>query len=554
MRSKSTPGHHPAIPRLAEDLKANRISRRQFLRYATLLGMSATAAYTLAGKLTSSQLLPAAHAQGNLPQGGTLRIGMRVHEVQNPHAYNWLHPALIAGQVVGRLAVTFQDGISRPVLAESWEASDDLKTWTFKLRKINWHNGRPFTADDVIWNIEHIFDPATGSSSVGLMKGYFLKEEDGKTMLWDANAIEKIDDHTVRFNLKEPQVAIPEHMDHYTNAIIDPEENGQFGVGSNGLMAFELVDHAVGERAILKARKDEPFFLGGPYLDTLEFIDLGDDANANLAGLASGQVQALYETDVFQMEAMEAMPGVVTHSADTANTSVVQMKVNRPPYDNPLVRTALRYATDSKRTLEVAHRNLGLPGEHHFVCPVHPDYAVMPEMGYDPEKAKALLAEAGYPDGIDIEIAAKKDPNWEIQAVQAMVEQWKVANIRCKINVLPSAQFWDVWDKVDLGFVEWAHRPLGFMVLSLGFRTGVPWNAPEYANPEFDRLLTEAEGTLDLSTRQEIMAKIQKIMQEDGPITQPVWRALTTATSERVKGFTMHPQRWFYGHELAIES
>jgi len=545
--------HHPAMPRLVEDLKDRKIDRRQFLRYATLLGMSATAAYGLAGKLGSG-LLPTAQAQEDLPQGGTLRIGMRVQELENPHAYNWLFPGIIACNVLGRLAVTYQDGVSRPVLAESWEASDDLKTWTFKLRKINWHNGRPFTADDVVWNLHHILDPATGSSSVGLMKGYLMEEVDGKTVLWDANAIEKVDDHTVRFNLKEPQVAVPEHLDHYTNAIVDPEEDGKFGVGSNGLMAFELVDHAVGERATLKARKDEPFFLGGPYLDTLEFIDLGDDPNANLAGLASGQVHGLYELDIFQMEALRAIPEITIHEAKTANTSVVQMKVNRKPYDDPRVRTALRYATDSKRTLEIAHRDMGLPGEHHFVCPVHPDYAPLPEMGYDPEKAKALLAEAGYPDGIDIEISAKKDPNWEIQAVQAMVEQWKAANIRATISVLPSAQFWDVWDKVDLGFVEWAHRPLGFMVLSLGFRTGVPWNAPEYANPEFDRLLTEAEGTLDIEARKAIMAKVEKIMQEDGPITQPVWRSIVTGMNDKVRNYTMHPQRWFYGHELAIES
>jgi peptide/nickel transport system substrate-binding protein len=92
-------------------------------------------------------------------------------------------------------------------------------------------------------------------------------------------------------------------------------------------------------------------------------------------------------------------------------------------------------------------------------------------MTRDPEKAKQLLAEAGYPGGIDIEFNCKRDPAWELATVQAIAEQWGEAGIRAKINVMPSAQFWDVWDKFPMGFVAWGHRPLGFMVLSLGFRS-----------------------------------------------------------------------------------
>lgn len=554
---------HPFIPELTEQLADGKITRREFLRYSTLLGLSATAAYTVAGKVTGHGVMPVAKAE-EMPKGGIIRIGVRVQEVTHPHAYNWMFPAIISHQVVGRLALTGHDSITRPSLAERWEASDDLKTWTFYLREINWHNGRPFTADDVVWNIHHVLDPATGSSSVGLMKGYMLdeydtgkKDDDGNpvmsTRLWSDKAVEKVDDHTVRFNLKVPQVAIPEHLDHYTNCILDPEENGEFGVGSNGLGAFELVEHKVGIKAVLKARP-EPYFEGGPYVDTFEVIDLGDDPSANLAGLVSQQVHGLYQVGINQLEVLQSLPHVNVHQASTASTAVVQMKVKNKPFDHPKVREAFRWATDAPKCLELAHRNVGLPAEHHFVCPIHPEYAKLPEMTRNPETAKKLLDEAGYPSGIDVEIAAKKDPDWEIQAVQVMVEQWKEAGIRAKINVMPSAQFWDVWDKVDLGFVEWAHRPLGFMVLSLGFRTGVPWNAPEYSNKEFDDLLTVAEGTLDINERKQVMEKIETIMQVDGPITQPIWRGLVTGYDKRVKGYHMHPQFWIRAHELAIES
>ncbi|MCG8359766.1 MAG: ABC transporter substrate-binding protein [Kiloniellales bacterium] len=556
---------HPHIRTLKEQFAEGRVSRREFLRSSTLLGLSAGAAYAFAGKITGQSFAPSARAE-DMPMGGVVRIGMGVQEVKHPHAYNWVYPANIAGQVVGRLALTGQDNITRPALAESWEASDDLKTWTFKLRKIKWHNGRDFTADDVVWNFNHILDPETGSSSVGLMKGYMLEEYDTgqkddegnakmSTRLWDANAIEKLDDHTVRFNLKVPQVAIPEHLDHYTNAIIDPEENGEFKVGSNGLMAFRMVEHQVGIKAVLEAIKgDEPFFLGGPYLDRLEFIDVGEDPSANIAALASKQVHGLYQVDTAQYEILNAIPHVNVHEVPTAATAVVQMIIDRKPFDDPNVRLAMRYGMDAKRVLELAQRGLGLPAEHHFVCPIHPDYAPLPEMARNVETAKDYLKKAGLEGGVSFEVNVKKDPAWEIAAVQAMVEQWKECGIDANINVMPQAQFWDVWDKFDCGFVEWAHRPLGFMVLSLGFRTGVPWNPTQFADKEFDDLLTKAEGTLDIDERKAIMKEIQTIMQQRGPIAQPVWRSIITGMDKQVKGFRMHPQYHFRGHELAIES
>jgi peptide/nickel transport system substrate-binding protein len=547
---------------LKEQLCERRIDRREFLRYSTLLGMSATAAYAFAGKVTGEHYVRPAGAA--MPKGGTVRIGMAVHEVEHPHAYNWPYPANISTQVLGRLAVTNQDNITEPWLCERWEASDDLRTWTFHLRDLKWHNGRRFTADDVVWNLNHILDPATGSSSIGLMKGYLLedydtgeKDDEGKprmsTRLWDANAIEKVDDRTVRLNLKVPQVAIPEHMDHYTNQITDPEEGGVFKVGSNGLGAFTMVEHQVGIKAVLEARK-EPFFRGGPYIDRLEFIDIGEDPSANVGALISKQVHGLYQVDTTQYETLKQIPHVEVHEAKTAATAVVQMIIDRKPYDHPKVRLAMRYGMDCNKVLQLGQRGLGLPAEHHFVCPIHPDFAPLPEMKRDPAKARQLLAEAGYPEGVDIEINAKKNPSWEIAAVQAMVEQWKECGIRAKINVMPSAQFWDVWDKFDCGFVEWAHRPLGFMVLSLGFRAGVPWNPTRFADKEFDDLVTKAEGTLDIEERKAVMKEIEIVMQQRGPIAQPVWRSLITGMDKRVKGYRMHLQYQFRGNELAIES
>ena len=555
---------HVLVPTLKRQLVERQIDRREFVRYATLLGMAAPAAYAFVAKVTGGPLVAPAAAQGTLPKGGTLRIAMRCQDLKSPHTYSWVESSNSARQVVDYLTVTGVDNVTRPSLIEKWEPSADLKTWTLRVRKsVKWHNGRQFTADDVIWNFKRVLDPKTGSSVVGLMKGFLLEdvdtgEKDDKgnpkksSRLWDAGAIQKVDDFTVRLNGKTAQLAVPEQLFHYPFLILDPAENGEFKVGSNGTGAFTLVENEVGRRQVLKARK-QGYWGGGPYLDQLEFIDLGDDPAASVAALASKQVDGLYGADIVQLEALQKIPHVQMYQVTTAYTATARMQPVKP-FDDKRVRQAMRYAIDPTVVLQVAHRGLGQPGEHHHVSPVHPEYAKLPPPARDVARAKKLLAEAGFPNGIDVEIICRPQPAWELLAVQTMVEQWKEAGIRVKINVMPSTQYWEVWTKVPFGFTTWAHRPLGIMSLALAYRSGGPWNESKYSNPEFDRLLTQAEGTLDVASRREIMSRLEAILQEDGPIVQPVWRAIFTFHDKRVQGFKPHPTLYIFGHQLAIQA
>ena len=450
---------------------------------------------------------------------------------------------------------TGTDNITRPDLLEGWEASDDLKTWTLHVRKgLKWHNGRELTAEDIAWNINHVLDADVGSSVLGLMKGYMLNEVgegDAKTTeLWDANAIEIVDSYTVRLNAKQAQLAVPEHLFHYPFAIIDPEEGGKVGVGSNGTGAFNLVRQEVGKIAVFEARDD--YWGEGPYLDGLEFHDLGDDSSAALGAIASKQVHGLDTADVLTLDALKALPHVDIHEVTTAQTGVARMKPNGP-FADPKVRKAMRLAIDTEKVLQAAYRGLGSAGEHHHVSPIHPEYHKLPFMSQDIAGAKALLAEAGFPDGFEDEIVIQP-VSWEQAAVQAMVEMWKEAGIKININVKPSAQYWETWTKVPFGFTSWTHRPLGVMVLGLAYRAGVPWNESSYDNPEFDRLLTKAEGTLDVEARRKIMQQLETIMQEDGPIVQPLWRSVFTAMDKRVHGFQMHPTSYMFANEWAFKA
>ncbi len=471
---------HPIIKKAGREFADGQLDRRDFLRIATLLGIAAPVAYGMAG--LSAPVL----AQAAPKKGGIVRIGMRVQDLKSPHTYSWIEGANAARQSLDYLTFTGIDNVTRPHLVEKWEASPDLKTWTLSLRKdVTWRKGRKFTADDVVWNLKRLLDAKTGSSTVGLLKGFILDEFETEeidtktnakkksTKLWDANAISKVDDFTVKIVGKSPNLGIPEAMFHYPVMMMDPEENGEFKVGSNGTGAFELAELDIGKRAVFVNAK-KPHWGGGAHIDRFEIIDLGEDPAAQVAALASKQVDMIYQGAIATLPTVEQLPHVQVNSVDTGYTAVARVHPIKP-FDDKRVRQALRLATDTDATLKVAHRGLGKVGDQHHVSPAHPEY-VPALVKRDIAKAKALLAEAGYPNGIDTEIAARPAPDWELLAVQAMVEQWKEAGIRVKINVMPSAQYWNVWTKVPFGFTTWAHRPLGTMVLSLAYRTGAAWN------------------------------------------------------------------------------
>ena len=203
---------HPYIPRLVEQLEARRVDRREFLRTATLLGMSSAAAYGIAGKILGEHLVDPVLAQSATPKkGGTLRVAMEVQKMDDPATYSWTQMSNQTRHIAEYLAITGPDNVTRPMLAESWEASDDLKTWTFHLRQgVLWHNGEEFVADHVVWNIERWRNPDLGSSNIGL------------STFASMDSVEAVDPHTVRFNLNKPVLSAPEDCYNYPTAFLLP--------------------------------------------------------------------------------------------------------------------------------------------------------------------------------------------------------------------------------------------------------------------------------------------------------------------------------------------
>ena len=550
---------HRKLRQLTGRFRDGRISRREFLRDSTLLGLSATTAYSIAGVT-----MPESARAADLPRGGTLRLGIRVVDVSSPHAMAFSDGTSAIRPVCDYLVRTDQNNVTRPWLLEGWDVSDDLRTWTLRVRDgVTWHNGRPFTSEDVDWNVRHALDPATGSSILGLMSDYMLSEvpsgetdADGKpvmqTELWDASAIEILDAKTLRLNTKVPQVAIPEHFFHYPFNMLDPEEGGSFGVGSNGTGPYRLVEHVVGERAVLE-RAPGTYFMGEANLDRILFFDYGDNESAYARALISDQIDGVYEISVDQAPLIEAAKHLRIYRKATAYTVVARGKMNQPPFDDPRVMKAIRLATDNEKTVETGLRNLAVAGDHTHVSPIHPEWKDLGAFPHNVEQARALLAEAGYPDGIDLEIAVKTQPALELNAAQVMVEDWAKAGIRAKLEVMPESLFWDRWMDFPFSLTPWAHRPLASMVMNLAYRTGAPWNESSFSNEDFDNLLTQLNGTVDPDERSQITGRLMEIMREVGPISQPAFMQVAAAYNTRVRGFEMHPTKTIFLEELAIE-
>ena len=547
---------HSYMPELCDQFQTGRISRRDFLRQAMLLGMATGTAYAMAGTLGGGDPIGSAAADEIPKAGGTLRVSMRVQEMTDPATFPWTERSNVSRFMAEYLTRTRQDGNTVPYLASSWEATDDLKTWVFHLNQgITWSNGDAFTSADVAHTVNRWLDPDVGSSNLGLFGAMVEEGADGKKR-GIAGAVEVIDDHTIQFNLKQAALAMPENFYNYPTAIVHRgfgvDYEADFSANPIGTGPFELAEFAIGERAILKKARD--WWAGAFHLDEIHYFDHGEDSNAWIAALASQQVDMVFRLANNLIETAQALPFVDIHPVTTAQTAVMRFRITHEPFDNLKVRQAVAACMDHQDILDKAFKGYGQIAENHHVCPVHPEYATLPPLKRDVEKAKALLAEAGYPDGITLEIAnGDTEGPWMTDACAIFKNQAAPAGITININKMPANQYWEVWDKAPWGYTAWTHRPLGTMVLGLAYRKGVPWNEVAYDNPAFDAALDDAEGTLDVAERTKKMAVCQQILQDDAIIPQPFWRSVYKASNKRVKGFKTHPTLYHQFHEVWLD-
>ena len=538
---------HPRIPDLFAHLRQGTLSRRQFVRLSTLLGLSAGAALAI-----TSGSEPEAQAQGStgVRRGGTWTCAMQLQLLDHPARLSWAEGANVIRQVGEYLTETGPDNITRPLLLERWEASEDVRTWTLYLQQgITFNNGDELTAADVMFSFGEWLNPDIGSSMLGLLS-YLRGMED----------IEQVDEYTIRLNLQAPNIGVPEHLFHYPAIILHRDFEGDFVQQPVGTGPFTLEEYAEGERAILR-RREGYWQLGAdgdplPYLDELIYVSL--DKDAAVAALQSGQVDSMYQPRPSDWQALKDNPDLSVLSASTSSCFVLRMRTDVEPWSDVRVRNALKLCQDRERILQLSYFGEGDLSSDAHVAPIHPSYAEMEIPDYDPEEARRLLEEAGYPEGLQVVLATKNNEA-EPEIAQALREMAAPAGFDIQLDITEPTGYWDRWTEVELGLTAWIHRPLAPMTLALAYTQDaegnpVAWNETRWVDEEFSELLIQAESTLDVEERRQIMAQLQQIMQERGPIGNSYWRKVWTITHRRFQNVVPHPAYFFFMNEVWIEA
>jgi peptide/nickel transport system substrate-binding protein len=552
IKKKKRNGEHVYIPELQELYRQGRISRREFMRNACLLGMSfaaASAFLTACGGDDEEEPETGGAAEGGVKRGGTIRGSMQVIRIDHPARYSWVYDSNVTRHVCEYLTLTDGQNITHPYLLEKWEASDDLLTWDLYLRQnVKWNNGDDFTAQDVEFTLKEWLSPDVGSSILGLMS--YLQP----------TGIETVNDHQVRLHLDVAEIAVPEHLFHYPAQVLHRDFEGDIVAQPIGTGPFTLEEYSVGERAVLKARSD--YWQNGadgkplPYLDEIIYVDQGEDQTAAVTAIKAGQVDHIYDVTPATWEALKDFEGVEVHRIGTARTRILRMRVDKEPWTDNRVRQALKLCQERQKILDLAYFGEGIIGQDHHVAPgVHPEYAEVPTPEYDPERAKQLLADAGYPDGVDVELAIGTGWPDVVAYGETLKESAAAGGFNITLNTMPNSQYWDLWTEVDLGLTPWTHRPLGTMVLNLAYICDangepVPWNETRWCDDEFTQLLTQANGILDVEERRKVMKTLEEIQQERGSIGNAYFFTTWIIMNKKFKNVKPHPTAYDLWNDL----
>ncbi len=394
------------------------------------------------------------------------------------------------------------DGKLYPALATEWKALDD-HTWQFKLRQgVKFHDGEAFDANAVKFSIERILNPQTKSPI---------------TELKDVDRVEIVDGNTVNIITKKVVPNLPDTLALFGGCIVPPkyiQQQGDqaFAQKPVGTGPFKFKDWQKDDHLTLVSNKE--YWGGAPKVDELVFRSLPDAAD-RVAALLSGQVDIINQVPADSQERVKGDSNLRLDKANGLRLYYLSTAAEKGPTADVRVRQAISYAIDTQALITHLLNGNGAP----TAAPVTQfsfgyDPALKP-YEYNPQKAKDLLAKAGYKDGFEIKFQTQ--PGFYKDLSEAIAGMLAKVGIRAKLEVLPDAQFDELYEKGKLaplwtnGYTLWQGSPE--TLVSVFFKTGMP--RAHYHNDQMDRLIATFQGTTDQAKRLDALHSALRALHDD---------------------------------------
>jgi peptide/nickel transport system substrate-binding protein len=396
-----------------------------------------------------------------------------------------------------------------PGLAESWTAVDDT-TWEFKLRHgVSFHNGEPFNAAAVKFTIDRVLDPEAKSPTISYIR--------------TVAGVDVVDDYTVRIRTTAPDPLLPTRFSRYPTYIVPPGYVGEVGPEEFarhpvGTGPYKFVEFVPDDHVTLEANPD--YWRGKPSIDTVVWRPI-PEGTARVTALLTGEVQ-LVEGVPAELADLVRQSGEadLVQVKNGGLTIYYGLKSAEPPLDNAKVREALSVAIDRQTIVDSLLHGLATPSGT-MAGPYDFGYLAVPAPAYDPEKAKALLAEAGYPDGFEIKVQAPSRYISSDQVAQAIAQQWGEIGVKADLEI-PE---WSVYtqqvpagEQAPVYMLAWGSTQTldADAALYAILKTGEPYST--FSSPELDALLDQSRSTIDPAAREDILHKIQEYAAANTPL------------------------------------
>lgn len=425
-------------------------------------------------------------------------------------------------------------------LAERWESSEDLKTWTFHLRRgVKFHHGKEFGSDDVVATFKLVADPATGSSARSHMD---LVE-----------SFEAVDKYTVRFKLKIPYAGFAELMIERQLKIIPADRLDKLATEPSGTGPFKFKSYTPGDKLELVKNPDY-FEKGLPKLDGIVFRIMPENA-ARVAAIKAGSVDLVWNLPLESIDELKGNAGLTVDSVPTSTWDGIVMSNKLKPFDDVRVRRAVLLALDKAQLVQFAVFGHGAP-THSPISPRHPYFNKELSLKPDIPQAKKLLAEAGYPNGFQVILHVPVGrPTRERMgiAVQHMLKQ---VGIQVDVVRMPYNRFQtEVSGKAPFYMDGYFTRPTLDTSTYPWYHTSGSWNTRmwHFSSKRIDEVLDKARATRDEKELAKLYKTFQQYAVEDVPGVIAYVMNFANAYRKNVKGFKTHPYLWLDLRNTSVE-